>query len=415
MKLTRFEIKKVICTPIVWIVLSVVIVMDICSILMGGNFTKYIPTSPTFHTDIQNLLEQQTYFAGPMTQEWIDRYQQESKAILNDPQYRVGEDEVEAIIQAYMNQYGYTEETIRGNLSLFLNERGVAEYKKYEDVQVASMFYINAKKFGAKMAEYYLNTYPGEKGTALAANTQEKYDYLATEHTVNYNYDFGYQKFRNMMTTYPYTIGAIILISLAPLFSSEYAQKTDALLLSSQNGQKKLAYAKIKSGLLIASFAWGIITVLNLSIIFMLYGTTGWETFWQNWITDVAPFPWTQGQVTVIAIITSLLGSLFFALIVMLVSSFSKNKFISIVISAIMLLFPLFDFVFTNSHFINMLYNFLPTRIMMGIRIWQGYDLFYFAGHTLPYQYATIIFAIIASICICPLTTYFFTNHQVEN
>lgn len=415
MKLTRFELKKIICTPIVWIVFIAVIILNVFSILTGGEQRQYAANSPAFHTNIQKLQKQYAYFSGPITQEWIDRYQQEAEAILNDPQYRVGEDEVEEIVQTYMSQYGYKEETVRENLYLFLNEQGKTEYEKYEDVQVASMFYINAKKFGDRMAEYYQSAYPGRKGTVLASDTQEKYNYLATEYTANYNYDFGYQKIRNMMTTYPYTIGVVTLIALAPLFSSEYVKRTDALLLSSKNGKQKLAYTKIKAGLFVAFFAWGIITILNLILIFSLYGLTGWEAFWQNWLTDVAPFPWTQGQVTVIAIITSLLGSLFFAQIVILVSSISKNQFVSIVTSATILLFPMFDFAFTNSYFINMLYNFLPTRIMMGIRIWQGYDLLYFVGHTVPYQYIAIIFAVIVSACICPLTAYSFIKHQVGN
>lgn len=404
MKLTQFELKKMICTPIVWFVLIAVIAVDVFSILAGENWAN-----------IQQLQEQQTHFAGEITQEWIDCRQQEAEAILNDPQYRVDTEKVEQIVQMYMSQYGYAEETIRNNLSLFLTENGRKEYEKYEDVQVASMFYVNAKKFGERMAEYYQSTYPGEKGTVLASDTQKRYNYLATEYTANYNYDFGYQKVRSMMATYPYTIGVIILIALAPIFSTEYTRKTDALLLSSKNGKQKLACAKIKAGLFVAFVAWGIVTALNLFIISLLYGLTGWEAFWQNWLTDVAPFPWVQGQITVIAILTSLLGSLFFALVVMLVSSNSKNQFISIVISATILLFPMLDFTFTNNYIINMFYNFLPTRIMMGVRIWQGYDLFYFVGHTFPYQYVAIIFAVIVSVCTCTLTTYFFTKHQVGN
>ena len=98
------------------------------------------------------------------------------------------------------------------------------------------------------MAEYYLNTFHGEKGTALAFDTQKRYGYFATQYTANYNYDYGYgyQKVRNLMMTYPYTIGVIVLIALAPLFSSEYARKTDAFLLSSQNGKEKLAHSKIE-------------------------------------------------------------------------------------------------------------------------------------------------------------------------
>lgn len=414
MRLTGFELKKSMVSLFIWVVWAVVIGLNIFSILTGGSQDEYAANAPAFRTDIQRIKDQRSYFAGPITQEWIDRYQREAEDILRDPQYRVSDEDAEEIIARQMAR-GYTEEAVKDSLYLFLNENGSLEYDKYEDVQFASQFYSNALRFGENMAEYYLETFPGEKGAALAADTRARYQSLATKYTAHYNYDYGYQKVRNMMTIYPYTIGVMILIALAPVFSSEYARKTDALLLSSRDGKKRLAHAKIGAGLLTALAAWGIITALNLTIIVTVYGTTGWEAFWQNWVIDVAPFPWNQGQITVIAVMTSLLGSLFFALVVMLISTLSKNQFIAIVVGAAVLLFPMFDFAFTNNYFVNMLYNFLPTRIMMGIRIWQGYDLLYFAGRTFPYQYAAIAFAVICSICVCPLAVHFFTSHQAEN
>lgn len=415
MKLTACELKKIIRGPIIWIALIAVIALNIFSILIGGEQSQYSANAPAFRTNIQELQQRYAYFAGPITPEWIAHFKKEAETILNDPQYRVSDDEAERIVQTYVSQYGYSEDAVRNNPILFLNEKGIAEYEKYEDVQVASNFYINASDFGNRMAEYYRNTYPGAKGEALAADTQSRYYYLADEYTANYNYAYGYQKVRNMMTIYPYTIGVVLLIALTPIFSSEYSKRTDALLLTSKNGKKKVVRAKLKAGLLIAIAVWGIVTAINLIVIFSIYGTTGWEAFWQNWVIDVAPFPWTQGQITMIAIATSLLGTIFFACILMMVSSFSKNSFISIIIGAVILLFPMLDFAFTNHALVNMIYNFLPSRILMGVRIWQGFDLFYLVGTVIPYQYIVIIVSIIASIFTVPLTTHFFIKHQVEN
>ena len=58
MKLTRFELKKIICTPIVWVVLIAVIILDVFSILIGGEQRQYAANSPAFHTNIQKLQEQ---------------------------------------------------------------------------------------------------------------------------------------------------------------------------------------------------------------------------------------------------------------------------------------------------------------------------------------------------------------------
>ena len=415
MRYTWFEIKKMLGTPFVWIVLAVVIVLDIFSILLAGDQSKYIVASPEFKTYLQDLKEQRTRFAGAITPDWIALRQQEEEAILHDPQYRVSEEEAEKIVQTQVRQYGYDEEKVRERLFLFLNQQGIAEYDKYEDVLVASNFYTNAKSFSEYMAGFYQNTYPGKKGETLAADTQKRYNDFIEEYIAMYNYDYGYKKVRTILATYPYTVGAVILIALAPLFSNEYTRKTDALLLSSQDGKKDLAYNKIKAGLIVAFVVWGIMTIINLLIIFSIYGLTGWEAYWQNWLSDVAPFHWSQGQATVVSVITSLLGSLFFAQIVMLVSSVSKNQFVSLFVGAVLLLFPMIDFAFTNSDTVNMVYNFLPTRIMMGIKIWQGYGLFYVAGFTFPCQYAVVAFAVIVSVAVCPLTKYFFTRHQIGN
>ena len=86
MRYTWFEVKKMIGTPFVWIVLAVVIALDIFSILLAGNQSKYIVASPDFKTELQDLKEQRTRFAGAITPDWIELRQQEEEAILHDPQ-----------------------------------------------------------------------------------------------------------------------------------------------------------------------------------------------------------------------------------------------------------------------------------------------------------------------------------------
>ena len=83
MKYTWFEIRKMLGTPFVWIVLAVVIALDIFSILLAGNQSKYIVASPEFNTNLQDLKEQRTHFAGAITPDWILLRQQEAEAILD--------------------------------------------------------------------------------------------------------------------------------------------------------------------------------------------------------------------------------------------------------------------------------------------------------------------------------------------
>ncbi len=195
MRLILCEMKKVFKGPMVWIALVIAIAVNIVQIISGS-------AAPVLSTDIQELKDRYAYFAGPITSEWSQRYQQEADQILTDPQYQVSEEEAEAIIQKYVNEWGYTEETVRDNGALFLNEAGVTAHEKYEDVTVAANFYKYAMDFGEQMAQYYGDTYPGEKGEALADYTLERYTYLANEYVANYNYNFGYENIRKIMTVY---------------------------------------------------------------------------------------------------------------------------------------------------------------------------------------------------------------------
>lgn len=417
MSITIFELKKVIRNPIVWIVLIGVVFLDIFTILVGGSQYEYSANAAAFQTNIAQIQENGAYFAGAMTDEWAERYIAEAEAIRNDPANRVSEDEAVQIKQKLLDQ-GFAEDYIEDYLGFYFVREDVIrsnEYQRYEDVEFSAQFYDRAAEMSEYLSQYYRDAYPGAKGEALAAKAEDLYDYLAGEYTAYYNYDYGYQKVRNMMTLYPLTIGLLVLVALSSIFSSEYSKRTDALILTSKHGKRRLIYSKFKAGLLVSFFAWLLITVMNLILIFSLYGATGWEAYWQNWLVDWAPFAWSQGQITIVSMATGLLGVLFFSFIIMFISSFSKSPFISIIAGAVILLFPMFDFAFTNNSVVNTVYSFLPTRVLMGITIWQGFDLAYLFGKAIPIQYVIIVSAVILSLCTMPIAYSCFRNHQVEN
>lgn len=415
MRATGWELKKILKDPVVWCALAVALLLQSFGIFAGtdGENPRYMPSAPAFRAELRKAREDMARFAGPITQAWIDRLQKEAEAILDDPGYRVSETEAEAIVEAYVSRYGYQAEAVRERRALFLNEAGRAEYETYEDAMVASNFYWNARRQGEWLAERYLRAAPGADGEALAAAACGWYDAFAGEYTAEYHYSFGYQRVRALMTLYPYTMGAVILTALAPLFSAEYAKRTDALVLTSQNGRRKTARAKLRAGLLTALAVWGLLTAWDLVAIFALYGTTGWEAFWQDWLIVVAPFPWTQGEVTLVSLVTSLLGALYFAILVMLISSRAGHPFTSMAAGAALLLLPMLDLVVSADPLADMICGLFPSWMMMGERIWQGFSLFRFAGVSVPYQCAALAVAAFASLFACVMMVRFFSGRQV--
>ena len=142
---------------------------------------------------------------------------------------------------------------------------------------------------------------------------------------------------------------------------------------------------------------------------------TGAEAYWQNFFMDYAPFPFDQLQITLITIATSLLGTIFLASVILLVSVCSKNQFVSLLIGGVILLAPCLNLAFTDNALIQNILNFMPTRVLTAINEWQRFDLLYLFGKAVPVQYVMIAASLLISSAAIFLCGVIFRRRQVEN
>ncbi len=416
MSLTKYELKKIVCSPIVITALAVVLFINIYFVLFGSQQGYKAIQSP-FDTNISQLQENGSLFAGEINDEWYQKHMAEQQKLINNPANQISDEEKEEIRKDLLLR-GYTEQQIEemgGFIYLKPEVISSNDYDKYEDVEVAAEFYNNAQQCGKMFAYEYRNLYSGEKGEILAEKAEQMYGELAEDYKAYYNYDWGYWKLRNIHSSYPFTIGLFVLIGLSPMFSAEYSRKTDAIILSSKNGKSKLIFAKLKAGLIFAVAVWALIEIINTLTIAGIYGVTGAEAYWQNFFMDYAPFRFNQLQITLVTIATSLLGIVFLACIILFVSVCCKNQFASLLIGGVILLCPCLDFAFTDNAVVQKIFNFMPTRLLTGVNIWQGFDLTYLFKQAIPTQYVILTVAVLVSIVAAYLCVVIFKHRQVEN
>lgn len=373
MNLTFWEFKKIWKTSAVKIAAVLLFLVNLYSLLLGSQPGVGKAGQSPFDTDIQQLQENGAEFAGEINEDWHKRHMAGSTA-----------------------------------------EQGTEDYQKYEDVEFAAAYYVRAKESSDWLAKGYRESYPGKKGEVLAAETERLYQKVE-EYTVYYNYDWGWWKLRNIHTTYPMTIGVFLLIALAPLFSSEYALKTDALVLSSKYGKRRLILGKLKAGLLLSLLAWAAVELTNILLIGALYGYTGGEAYWQNWLTDWAPFLWNQWQVTLVTVLTSLLGTLFLCGVLMAVSACVKNQFVSLALGGTILLVPCLNYAIQEIRLVQRIFSLFPAKLIVGISEWQAFDLCYLFGRAVPIQYLIIPTVLLLWAGTIVLSYTKFRKHQVEN
>ena len=136
----------------------------------------------------------------------------------------------------------------------------------------------------------------------------------------------------SMVSDLGVVLALFLAIVLSALFAGEWHDNTSSLLLTTKNGWKKLAAAKIFTGI---AFTLELFTMVSAGMIVLqlIYlGTEGWDMPIQI-IKMFAIAPMNMLQAEIYEFVFALLGALGFAGVVMLFSAFSKNHVLALLMS----------------------------------------------------------------------------------
>lgn len=402
----------------VLIAFAAILLVDIVMIFLG-TFT-HEPTYGMHYNQekVKQLQQEQSRFAGVIDDAWIQRFKDTESAILNDPANQVSAEEREKITQELLAE-GLSEEAINSpnNAWRFVKPEvlGSREYQCLEEPSGASRFYEIADMKGKEVAEYYRSTYSGEKGEALASKAEEMYGYMSSGYQAYYDYDWGWTRLHAMQTVLPFTVGVFLLIVLSPLFSSEYDKRTDSLLLSAKYGKNKLIKAKIATSFLIAIFSWLLIQIVNIVLVFSLFGIEGAKSFVQTWGEKASPYAFTFLTSYLAVTAMSFLGLLLLTSMIILISSRCKNAFLSLIVGAVITLLATPHLDVLSSDTVNKILMFHPAKILSGVDQFKTFEAFYLFGKVIMLPVVVAIVAVILSVLMVIAAYFSFKRHQVGN
>ncbi len=135
-------------------------------------------------------------------------------------------------------------------------------------------------------------------------------------------------------------IALFLAIALSSLFAGEWHKNTSSLILTTKNGWKTLALAKIGTGLSFAVELFGILFVGNVVAQIFFLGTAGWDMPIQTMkLIAIAPMNMLQAEVYIYAF--TLLGAVGFAGVVMFLSAKTKNNVLALLLSLAVLYGPM--------------------------------------------------------------------------
>jgi len=127
-------------------------------------------------------------------------------------------------------------------------------------------------------------------------------------------------------------IALFLAIALSSLFAGEWYNHTSPLILTTKNGWKSIAFAKIGTGLSFTVELFAILMAGNAAAQIFFLGTAGWDMPIQT-IKLIAIAPMNMLQAEVYEYAFTLLGAIGFAGVVMFLSAKTRSNVLALVLS----------------------------------------------------------------------------------
>ena len=139
------------------------------------------------------------------------------------------------------------------------------------------------------------------------------------------------------------SIPPFLAIVLSTLFAGEWHYNTSSLVLTTRNGWKKFAFAKIVTGMAFTVELFVMIAICDIIAQLFFMGTTGWDMPVQLIkLIAIAPMNMLQGEIYEYAF--ALLGMVGYAGIVMFISAAVKSNVLALILSLAVVYVPaMFD------------------------------------------------------------------------
>ncbi len=136
----------------------------------------------------------------------------------------------------------------------------------------------------------------------------------------------------NTVSSLAMVLALFLAVVLSALFAGEWHDNTSPLLLTTKNGWRKLATAKILTGTVFTLELFLMVAVGTVTLQLIYLGTEGWDMPIQM-VKMIAIAPMNMLQAEIYEFAFTLLGALGYAGIVMLFSAFCKNHVLALLMS----------------------------------------------------------------------------------
>ena len=391
-----YELKKIVNRKILWICMlcgALLLAFSVAGPLVGDYVVNGERLGSNYE-EFQKAAAYQKRLDGRAIDEILFMEMQKAyeKVPLNEKKYSLTE-EYQTYARPYSAIFNYVRQTTGLSATGVTNLEASTEALKEMRLELREL----------RWEEYYLSEVEKEYWRAKEEEI---------ENPVVFRYAEGYSVLLNVA----YTVGILnvfmVAICMAGVFPEEHVRKTDQQILSSRYGRKKVYWAKLCAGTLMAfglAFAFVLVTFVTA---FLLYGMEGFDTAFQL-IYAGSSCPISVGQAVLIIYGIILCAGTFIGVLVMTLSENLHNSIgtLSIVIGLIVL--PMMISVPEEYRLAAQLWSYLPSDI---VAVWSCFSprtVVLFGNVLQGWQVVPVLYTVVGVVAAV-VTERVFIKYQVS-
>ena len=405
----RYELRKIFGRTggkIALLVLAIGLAVICYSAMLQVDYTDENGDSHTGPAAARELRALKNEWAGPIDETALLRAAEENQRIISSEDYN--STDIQRQNAAYHDTQGYA--TIRSLIAQTYGGFNEYDYYRLDTLtpdEAGELYDLRVQNLKEWLARPDISFSPVEENFLVS-------QYEAMETPLYYEYNDGWDTLIYYAPTLVMFLLFVIIFLVSGIFPSEHRLKANAIFFSTKLGRSKAVRAKLLSGLVTTTVIYWVAIAVYTIVGLALLGTGGaggsfqllkWKAFYNL----------TIGQAYALSVLGGYVGTLFLALLAMIVSALTRSQVVAVIVPYVLVLAANFaNSILSSWEVLPQILGLLPDQLLQIAQVLDDFNLYTVFGHVTGSVPLLFLLYSALSLALIPLVYRIYRKSQVR-
>ena len=404
-----YELKKIFGRAggkIALLVLAIGLAVICYSAMLQVSYTDENGDSHTGPAAARELRALKNEWAGPIDEAALLRAAEENQRIIASDDYN--SEDIQRQNAAYHDTQGYA--TIRSLIAQTYGGFNEYDYYRLDTLtpdETGQLYDLRVQNLKEWLARPDISFSPAEENFLIS-------QYEAMETPLYYEYNDGWDTLIYYAPTLVMFLLFVIIFLVSGIFPSEHRLKANAIFFSTKLGRGKAVRAKLLSGLVTTTVIYWVAIAVYTIVGLALLGADGaggafqllkWKAFYNL----------TIGQAYALSVLGGYVGTLFLALLAMIVSALTRSQVVAVIVPYVLVLAANFaQSILSSWEVLPQILGLLPDQLLQLSVVLDDFNLYTVFGHVTGSVPLLFLLYSALSLALIPLLYRIYRKSQVR-